>query len=737
MLRYFLFAWSAALAWPCLADGAAAERPYVLVLDSQGPRDSHSAPIIHGLHERLAGRRDARLAVEHLSLAEHGETAEHIATIADVIEHRYGYEQVAAIVTIGDPALRLALLLRDEALGSAPIVFLEVALSSRDADDFPNAAGYVVRHEFERLLKLIAEQRPNARTLHVLDDQIWRSDPARRDFVDATSRLGLPFALNVIEDFDPARPSGTLAALDPDDAALLLSLTIDPGAADETEIVAAIAEASGAPVYGVYERMVGLGLIGGYLKDLRELGDEAGRRVAALLDGARIDQFPAVAEAPHRYVFDFRQLGRFGLTEGDLPDGSVVLHEPDTFYYRYRGYVWLAAAVFGALLVYVFELQLSIRRRIRVERGLETLLAHGDRGLFGLGRDDLVAEVLGRISAVAPFLVPRAALRAPDVALMGAEAAPKYSELFAEAARNGHVAKDGRRAAVAFGETGFPVSFAAFEGRRAPDRIDMRLINLAARDVEHAFAREETVRLTTSLRTAAAIQTAMLPTDFDALGARYGVGVNAMLRPATEVGGDLYDVIAIDDDRLCFVIGDVSGKGVPSALLMAITQTAIRAAAETARTPAEVLAKANALIARDNSEAMFVTAFLAIYDAKDRLLRYANAGHNPPLFRSATGGWEMMTPDVNLALGVLPEFPFVEGVVAAPPGSALLLYTDGVTEAQDISGTLLGEARLVSVAATSERRDPLPVVLAAVDAFAGEAEQYDDITLMSLAFHGG
>ena len=206
-----------------------------------------------------------------------------------------------------------------------------------------------------------------------------------------------------------------------------------------------------------------------------------------------------------------------------------------------------------------------------------------------------------------------------------------------------------------------------------------------------------------------------------------------MIEAAREVGGDLYDVFPLQDGRLCCLVGDVSDKGVHAALFMAMTRTLIRALAATQSDPQVILQEANARLAEDNSNLMFVTLFLAVLDCETGQMTYANAGHNPPLIRQPDGTIEPVPVETNMALGILPDMRFVAQRTTLSQGAMFVAYTDGVTEAENGAGAQFGEDRfaqhLRGTQAVSARQ-VVQNVLAAVDHHAGQTPQSDDITLM-------
>ena len=228
---------------------------------------------------------------------------------------------------------------------------------------------------------------------------------------------------------------------------------------------------------------------------------------------------------------------------------------------------------------------------------------------------------------------------------------------------------------------------------------------------------------------AAEIQRAFLPR---ALPDAPGFDLAAVSRPAREVGGDLHDLVPLTAGRLAVVCADVSGKGIPAALFMALTRTVLRAAASRYAAPAKVVRAANESICEDAGErGTFVTTFYGVLRPERRTLRYVNAGHNPPVLLRASREWETLEP-TGPALGLLCGAEYAEAEVALDDGDLLLLYTDGVIEAIDTEEEF-GEDRLRQVVAAHRGATAAAVadaVLAAVDAHVAGAEQFDDITLV-------
>jgi sigma-B regulation protein RsbU (phosphoserine phosphatase) len=248
----------------------------------------------------------------------------------------------------------------------------------------------------------------------------------------------------------------------------------------------------------------------------------------------------------------------------------------------------------------------------------------------------------------------------------------------------------------------------------------------------------EKQRMEEALKLAHDIQMSMLPKFFPPFPERHEFDIFAAIAPAKEVGGDLYDFFFLDDDHLCFAVGDVSGKGVPAALFMAVTKTLFRATASNGGTPGEILARLNAEICRDNESCMFVTLFCAILNIRTGQVDYSNGGHNPPYYLHQSG----VSPLENLggrALGLVKQSPYESGRMVLKPGEALLLYTDGVTEAMNPSETLYSDQRLEQFLGTHRGSSPRQIIgdlIGDVRQFVGGAPQSDDITILALLYFG-
>lgn len=247
-------------------------------------------------------------------------------------------------------------------------------------------------------------------------------------------------------------------------------------------------------------------------------------------------------------------------------------------------------------------------------------------------------------------------------------------------------------------------------------------------------ATEQRERMASELRVARDIQLGMLPKG-DALDSySTKLFVASRLMAAKEVGGDLYNFF-VKDGKLHFIVGDVSGKGVPAALVMAVMCRMFRTVASLSASPTEILSMLNTTLAENNDNAMFCTAFVGILDLESGILSYANAGHNPPIIFGKGCASHLLDVDTNIPLGVVEDFVFVGGQCRVERGEHCLVYTDGVTEATSVASELFGEDRLLAVTERCGAHWPdevVDVLIAELRSFSRGCEQSDDIALLDI-----
>ena len=250
----------------------------------------------------------------------------------------------------------------------------------------------------------------------------------------------------------------------------------------------------------------------------------------------------------------------------------------------------------------------------------------------------------------------------------------------------------------------------------------------------------EREHLSTELALAARIQEDMLPRSFPAFPERKEFDLYAVMDPAKEVGGDFYDFFLIDEDHLGLVLADVSGKGIPAALFMMKSMTLLRNCVLAGLGPKQAMEQLNHQIAANNSESMFVTVWLGVLEVSSGRLTAVNAGHEYPILKSPEGYYDLFKDRHGMAAGTMEGISYREYELQLESGSRLFVYSDGLPEANDPEGRLFGMDRVLRALNRNPDLGPeqtLGAVLEAVDSYVGQADQFDDLTMLCLAYYGG
>lgn len=241
------------------------------------------------------------------------------------------------------------------------------------------------------------------------------------------------------------------------------------------------------------------------------------------------------------------------------------------------------------------------------------------------------------------------------------------------------------------------------------------------------------------LNAAREIQMSMVPKLFPPFPDRPEFELSAVLEPAKEVGGDFYDFFFVDKHRLVFLLGDVSGKGIPASLFMAVTKTLLKAGANENTSIDQVLFKVNNDLCEGNDMSMFATVFCGIIDIRTGQVEYSNAGHNPPVLCRCGGDPEFLKTQGSLAIGSFEDSPYFKETLTLGVGDSIILYSDGVTEAMNKNEALFSEERLLQALRKVSGQHPdelMKKILTDVHGFAADAPQSDDITILALQYTG-
>jgi sigma-B regulation protein RsbU (phosphoserine phosphatase) len=247
-------------------------------------------------------------------------------------------------------------------------------------------------------------------------------------------------------------------------------------------------------------------------------------------------------------------------------------------------------------------------------------------------------------------------------------------------------------------------------------------------------------RIQSELNIGHEIQMSLIPKIFPPFPNRKDFEIFALIEPAREVGGDFYDFYFLDEEHLCFLIGDVSGKGVPASLYMAVTKTLIKMTASQSLNPGDILTKVNNELSKDNDSTMFVTLFCSVLNTVTGKLLYANGGHNQPLLIQKDGGVTFLKRTGDPVVGILEDLHYKSERLALASGDVLFVYTDGVTEAMNGKAELYSNERLKrdmeTIHSYKSTRDIIKAIMKSVKAFSAGVPQTDDIAMMGIKFFG-
>ena len=256
-----------------------------------------------------------------------------------------------------------------------------------------------------------------------------------------------------------------------------------------------------------------------------------------------------------------------------------------------------------------------------------------------------------------------------------------------------------------------------------------RMIEMQSENVK------KTARIATELDLATKIQTSMLPCIFPAFPDHEYIMLRAVYHPAKEVGGDFYDYFKIDETHVGVVIADVSGKGVGAALFMTISKTIIKNQLQLGISPAEALTNVNRQLCENNEAGLFVTCWAGVYDTETGIITFVNAGHNPPILLRKDGQAEYIRQKRGIVLAGLDDYKYNQVEIQLFTGDEIFFYTDGVTEAKNNANTMYGEQRLLDCLNSCydfEVSKQIETLKNNIDEFVGDAEQFDDITIMAM-----
>lgn len=727
-------------------------KKHILLLNSYSKGYAWTDNIIKGVEDVILKRDDVILTVEYMDTKVNNSQV-YYQMLSYLYKTKYSNRTFDLIISSDDDAFNFLRKNREELFPEVPVVFCGVNnFTEAKAQGFSLYTGVNEAADFTTTFSLIFQLHPNTKDVYVINDQLTTASFLKEEFLNAAKKYEKTHDFIFIEDISMNNLLIKVSTLPKDSIVFYLSFFKDNTGKTFTpiEAIPLISKASSVPIYGTVDYMLDQGIVGGMLKSSYFQGDTAAHLAIKVLNGQDISQLPVILKSPNQYMFDYNQLTHWKINPQNLPKDSIIINEPETIYYKYKKIIWTVTSVLTALIIFIVILLFNIRKRKRAQKGLQTIINATSSIVDYQSLDKFRSQLVEQLSELLPvkkqmflfnhndanknndeIIFPSPVSKSDEI---GMNSMPeKATQMILESLKQEKCSVSKKSGVAFFKSRYLPGNLIYLKGRKGMDDLDRDLLEIFVNNMTMAIDNIEKHKIEKSLEMAKQIQMSMLPGHFDEFSTQHNVDLHAFLTPAKEVGGDLYDFFAIDNDHLCFVVGDVSGKGIPAALFMAMAKSLIRSAAEANTNPNEIITKANKGLSRDNDQFMFVTVFLGIYNLKTRELRYTSGGHNPPYIVKSSGEIQKLTPHPGIVLGAFEESEYITENIQLNEGDGLYVYSDGVTEAMNHALELYEEPRLEKALAKTAHATAKELnnqIILDLEQFVDGAPPSDDITML-------
>ena len=715
-------------------------KKHILVLNSYNKGFKWTDNEVKGIEDKFAHDYKVKLHIEYMdSNRISGDDYDDL--MYQLFKYKYRHNHFDVIISTDDPALQFLRRYRNELFGNTPLVFCGVTdLNTEKLQGFGNYTGVTEETDMIANMELVVKLHPNAKKMYIIDNRLSSIGKSlQTDFLHSLQQFQYKLDFVYLEHQDLESLKGTISSLSKDSIVLYLSFLRDPilRSYELLEVLPQISSISPVPVYGEVDYMLGYGIIGGRLISGYYQGRTAADLAYKILNGAKASDLPVIVDSPHQYMFDYMQLDRFSIPLVQLPQNRLIINEPESFYYRYKKLIFIVLAVLVALGFYIVTLLMNVKEMKKAQKGLQAILKESALPIdINLFPENTIARLRKLMPIRSDPLCFKDDEESVDRAIHSVKQfSPEARHLIKQALQVKRSLVSKKHLVAVFQNRRLPVNIIYANGQRKFDDIDQNLLEMLTNNVSMLIDNQEKLKLEESLQTARQIQMSMLPRDFTRFCDKLDVEIFAYLEPAQEVGGDLYDFFTTQKKQLVFLVGDVSDKGVPAALFMAITKTLIRAVSEQSIDPADILNKVNTELYRNNEQSMFVTLFLAVLDLSSSQLRYANAGHTPCYLLGESGGVEQIHANPGLPLGCWENASYLTEELHLHSRQSIVMYSDGVTEAMNCDHEMFESDRLEKTLQEISGKDMKQAtnrIVAEVKTFAGNTRQSDDIILLML-----
>lgn len=728
------------IALPCHGLAEEYRSRQVLVLHSYHKGFTWTDDISRGIESRLNEQGSTiRIHYEYMD-TKRVAGARYFRLLHETYRLKFRGMKFQVIIASDNDAFEFLLRYRDDLFPGTPVVFCGV--NDFEPSQLRGARLFTGVNEsadmgatFDLALRL----HPSVKRIVVINDTTTTGRIMHHKIVSLIPSLPRRVAPTFLEDVTIPEIREALAKLG-SDCLVFFTLFFQDGQGrflEYDEAISLIAPLCPVPIYGVWDFYLGNGIVGGMLTSGYSQGEEAAGIAARILGGETPERIPVVMKSPNRFMFDYRQLTRFHIPRSALPKESIVINRPASRYSVPSSVFWGAVAALVASALIILLLTYNTIRRMRAEersRRLAAIVDSSDDAIIGKTPDGVITswnrgaankfgygeeEVIGKsVTLLIPPEQRDDVLQVHEKIRRG-----EHVEHF-EAV---HMRKNGERIHMSL--TFSPVT---------DDQGRVIAVSTIGRDISERKRAEqlllENALINRELEIAQQIQQSFLlecPHELP------GLLMACRCEPAAKVGGDYYDLFIPQEGLVDCVIADITGHSVGSALLMTETRSVLQAEVAPDRTPGHLLGEMNNLLHNDLSRAeMQLSMFYARIDTPNHRLSYANAGHcRPLLYRSLSKVVQELDAD-GLIMGIMKGVRFEEITVALNAGDVLLLYTDGVIEAEGDHGELFGSARLGCLLTEQHDRHPREIIdgiLEEVTRFTGTSVRNDDIALFIIA----
>ncbi|ABK99237.1 ABC transporter substrate binding protein [Pelobacter propionicus] len=729
------------IALPCAASAQETQHRQVLVLHSYHKGFKWTDDISQGIASSLNEQGiKTRIHYEYMD-TKRVSGPRYTGLLRETYRLKFSAMKFRVIIASDNDAFDFLLSYRDDLFPGTPVVFCGV-------NDFEPSQLHGTRlftgvnesADLAATFDLALRLHPSVRRIVVINDTTTTGRIMHRKIVSLIPSLRRRVELTFLEAVTIPEIREELAKLESDSLVFFTLFFQDSKGRflEYDEAISLLAPLCPVPIYGVWDFYLGNGIVGGMLTSGFSQGKAAARIAGRILEGEAPQRIPVVMKSPNSFMFDYQQLSRFHIPRSALPKGSIIINSPASRYSVPRSVFWGAvAALVGSALIILFLTYNTIRRMRAEERSrrLAAIVDSSDDAIIGKTPDGVITswnrgaankfgygeeEMLGKsVTLLVPPEQRDNVLRVHEKIRRG-----EHVEHFETV----HMRKNGERIHMSL--TFSPVTDS--QGR-------VIAVSTIGRDISERKRAEqlllENALINRELEIAQQIQQSFLQECPQELP---GLLMACRCEPAAKVGGDYYDLFTPREGLVDCVIADITGHSVGSALLMTETRSVLQAEVTPGRTPGQLLAEVNNLLYNDLSRAeMQLSMFYARIDTPNQRLSYANAGHCRPLLYHSRGKSVQELDADGLILGIRRGVCFEEASIEVEAGDVLLLYTDGVIEAERDRGEFFGSDRLSRLLTEQHERHPREIIdkiLAEVTRFTRTRVRADDIALFVVTF---